>query len=187
MTTTTTPTEVLSPEERLKATGVRRLHPDGTTIFEGTFSLLHCAVKNDDLYRGVFAVRMFPVRHPSLFISLHYTDATDKECEIGVIEDMTVFPEAQQKLIESSLAAQYHEQFIRRIYKIRDEYGLLFFEVETQRGREEFAMPWRGDRAEEYGEKGKILLDALDNRYVVPNVEQLPSLDQQRLASFIYW
>lgn len=185
--TTATPTEMLSQEERLKAAGVRRLHPESTTIFEGTFSLLHCAVKGDDLYRGVFAVRMFPVRHPSLFISLHYTDASDKERDIGVIEDLSVFSADQQKLVESSLASQYHEQFIRRIYKIRDEYGLLFFEVETQRGREEFAMPWRGDRAEEYGEKGKILLDALDNRFVIPDVEQLPTLDQQRLASFIYW
>ena len=174
-------------ESRLLATGVRRLSPDTTTIFEGTFSLLHCAVKNDDLYRGVFAIRLFPIRHPDRYISLHYTDAADKDREIGIIENLTAFPTEQVDLVQRSLARHYHEQIVRRIHRIRHEFGLLFFEVETQRGPEEFVMPWRWDRAEEYGEKGKVLLSALDNRYIIPNVEELPAADQRRLAGFIYW
>jgi hypothetical protein len=166
---------------------VPRLTPETTTVFEGIFSLLHCAVKNDALYRGVFAVRMFPVRHPDRYISLHYTDTQDKDREIGMIEDLTVFPREQQALVRSSLAAHYYEQEVRRISGIRHEFGLLFFEVETQRGSEEFAMPWRGDRAEDYGEKGKVLLDALDNRYIISDVEVLPPPDRQRFASYIYW
>jgi len=179
--------ETTIDDARLLPTGVRRLVPETTTIFEGTFSLLHCAVKGDTLYRGVFAIRMFPIRHPERFVSLCYTDIEEKDQEIGVIADLSVFPKDQQSLVQRSLASHYHEQIIRRILKIRNEYGLLFFEVETQRGEEEFVMPWRGDRAEEYGEKGKVLLDAFDNRYIIPNVEDLPPADHQRFTSFIYW
>ena len=173
--------------ERLIATGVRRLTPETTTIFLGTFSLLHCSVKGDNLYRGVFAVRMFPVRDPTRYISLHYTDVADKDQEIGVIEDLSVFSKEMQELVSRSLAAHYHEQVIQRVHKVYNQYGLLFFEVETQRGSEEFVMPWRGDRTEEYGEKGKVLLDAFDNRYIIPNVDQLPPADQRRFANYIYW
>ena len=45
----------------------------------------------------------------------------------------------------------------------------------------------RGDRAEEYGDKGKVLMDALDNRYIIPDVDELPAADRRRFTSFIYW
>jgi len=171
----------------LATVGVKRLSAETTTIFEGTFSLLHCAVKGDGLYRGVFAIRMFPVRLPDRFISLHYTDTAEKEREIGVIDDLTTFPEDQQALVRRSLGLQYHEQRIRRILEVRTEFGLLFFDVETQRGREQFIMPWRGDRAEDFGENGKVLLDAHDNRYIIVDLQALPQSDLQRLRNYIYW
>ena len=172
---------------RLPDIGVRRLTPETAAVFEGTFSLLHCSVKGDTVYRGVFAIRLFPVHHPERFISLHYTDSSDKEHEIGVIENLDVFPAPQKELVLLSLAAHYYEHVIRRVIRIRHEYGMLFFDVETQRGRETFVMPWRGDRAEEYGDRGKILLDALDNRYIVPDVTALPPQDQRRFTNYIYW
>jgi len=170
-----------------KGVGVRLLLPESTTIFEGTFSLLHCAVRDEDLYRGVFAVRMFPISHPDRFISLRYTDAGEKEREIGVIEDLGVFPEAARQLIRASLVKHYYELVISRVYAIENKFGLLFFDVETGLGRRAFVMPWRGDRAEEYGDRGKVLLDALDNRYIVPDVNKLPPADRQRFTRFIYW
>jgi hypothetical protein len=167
--------------------GVRRLQPASTTIFEGTFSLLHVAIKGDSLYRAVFAMRMFPIRLPERYISLHYTDTSEKEREIGIIDDLTAFPEEQQLLVRRSLSLQYHEQFVNRIHEIRTEYGLLFFDVETQRGREQFTMPWRGDRAEDFGEHGKVLLDAFDNRFIITDLTALPQRDLQRLRNYIYW
>ena len=166
---------------------VRRLTPESTTVFEGTFSLLHCGVKGDDVYRGVYAVLLFPVTHPDRYISLRCTDEKDKPREIGVIEDLTVFPEPQQKMVRDSLQKQYYERVIERVLVVKYEFGLLFFEVKTQRGEERFVMPWRYDRAEDYGESGKVLLDALDNRYVIADVAALPPADQRRFTSYIYW
>ena len=181
-----------SPETKdktpgLPATGVRRLTPENIKIFEGTFSLLHCAVKGDTLYRGVFAVLMFPISHPNRYISLRYTDLDDKDKEVGVIEDLNAFPPEQQRLVRESLAKQYYEQIISRVYEVKCEYGLLFFDVETQRGREQFMMPWRYDRAEDFGASGKVLLDALDNRYIIPDLDDLPPADRRRFTSYIYW
>ena len=174
-------------ESRLAATGVRMLTAADTRVFEGTFSLLHCAVAKENVYRGVFAVRMFPVRHPDRFISLHYTDEEERDQEIGVIVDLGAFAADQQRLIRRSLQMQYQEQIVRRVFDVRSEFGLLFFDVETQRGRTTFVMPWRGDRAEDYGDRGKVLLDAVDNRFIIPDVSALPAGDRLRFCSFVYW
>jgi hypothetical protein len=32
-----------------------------------------------------------------------------------------------------------------------------------------------------------VLLDAFDNRYIIPDVRQLPAADRLRFSAFIYW
>ena len=72
-------------DRKLRDTGYRRLTTDIARVFEGSFSQLHVHVKDDRLYRGVYAVLMFPISHPDRFVSLRYTDEHDKDQEIGVI------------------------------------------------------------------------------------------------------
>lgn len=174
-------------DERLVETGVKRLTPANTTIFEGTFSLLHCQVKGDTLYRGVFAVLLMPITYPDRYVSLRYTDTADKEQEIGIIEQLSTFPAEQQQLVRRNLVKQYYEKIVKRIHSIECLYGLLFFKIETQRGHEEFVMPWRHDRAEDFGDDGKVLLDSLDNRYIIPEVSKLPPSDRRLFLGFVYW
>lgn len=158
-------------DDRAVLTGVRRLSPATTTIFEGSFSLLHCSVQNDALYRGVYCLLLFPIRYPAGLISVRYTDMQDKDREIGVIEQLTDWPAPAQALVLA----------------IEHRFGLLFFSVQTQVGPEDFVMRWAHDRTEEYGERGKVLRDAFDNRFIIPDVTALPGADQRRFAAFIYW
>jgi len=175
-------------DARLASTGFRRLTPESTKIFQGAFSLLHCQVAGDaTLYRGVSAVRMFPVSQPDAYISLRYTDAEDKDQEIGVIERLAAFPASVQELVRATLRKQYHQLTITRVLNVTCKYGLLFFEVETTVGSSSFMMPWRQDRAEECGAFGKILLDSLDNRYLIPDIRELPPADRRTFTSYIYW
>ena len=127
-------------------------------------------------------MRLFPIRHPERFISLSYTDETDKVREIGVIENLADFPDEVKSLIKQSLAKYYHELHIERIYRVKLDFGLLFIDAQTNRGREEIIVPWRYDRAEEYDEHGKVLLDALDNRYIIANVDEMPERDRKELT-----
>lgn len=64
---------------------------------------------------------------------------------------------------------------------------MLFIDSTTDRGREEFAMAWRHDRAEEFDEHGKVLLDALDIRFVIPAKRSLPEEDRMEPTRVIYW
>jgi len=179
--------EIMDNAGRLAATGVRRLKPESAKIFEGAFSMVHCVIAPNEHYRGVFAVLMFPISNPDRYVSLRYTDDEDKIREVGVIENLNEFSADVQNLLRKSMHKHYYEQIISHVHEVRCEFGLLFFDVTTQQGRREFVMPWRHDRAEDYGANGKVLLDALDNRYIIPDVDHLPANDRNRFTSFIYW
>lgn len=168
-------------------TGVRRLVPEGTALQRGEHGVLRCTITGDRTYEGVTAVRLFPISYGDQFVSLRFTDEMDKEKEIGIIERLSDFPPETVKQVHESLDRHYHERVIRRIHKIKQRYGQLFFTVETDSGPVEFVMPWRHDRAEEYGAKGRVLLDSLNNRYLVPDLDALLPKEKQLLVSFIYW
>ncbi len=172
---------------RLAEAGARRLGPDNCQIFQGTYSLLHCTVLNDQIYRGVFASLAFPVSHPDRYVCLRYHDSDGKNKEIGLIEDLSVFDPAARDLILESLRKHYYEQQVQRIQRVTFRFGLLFFEVMTGRGREQFTMRWQYDRAQDYGENGKVLLDTFDNRWIIPDVRALHTRDRMRLQRYIYW
>ncbi len=171
----------------LRDVGVRYLTPENTHLFIGTLGSLHCIVDDKEAYANVYCLLTFPISYPQNYISVCYSDDEGKEQEIGVIEALDDFPEEAQKLVQQSLARQYFEQVIRRIYDTRWEYGLIFFDVETDSGRKHFSMRWQHDKALEYGRNGKVLLDTFNNRYVIPSVPDLPGADRNRLMRFIYW
>ena len=170
----------------LREAGARRLDPVSLRLWAGEHGSLHCEVDGES-YGGVFAVRLSPIRHPDQFVSLCHTDDEDRVREIGVIEHPAQLGSDVAALLEESLERHYHEQVVQRIHRVRAEHGLLFVDATTGRGREEFVLPWRHDRAEEYDEHGKVLLDALDNRFVIRDMRQLPEKDRLELTRFIYW
>ena len=167
---------------------IRVLDPTSLTLGIGQHGQIICSLAGDPTtYAGLFAVRLFPISHPEGFISLRHTGEDDKEREIGVVESLDGLAPRDRQLVETSLARQYHESEIRRVLDIRSEFGLLFFRVETARGPGEFVMPWRQDRAEDYGLTGKVLLDSVGNRHVVRDVAALPEKDRALFQKFVYW
>jgi len=168
-------------------TAVRRLRGSDLTLSKGSTGLMQCEVQGDPLYAGVSAVLLFPISHPRSFVSLRYFDKADKEQEIGVIEALDSLSPEQQALIQASLGKQYHEQVIHRVVKIKQQYGQLFFTVVTQRGLEDFVMPWRQDRAEDWGDNGKVLLDSLNNRYLIPDIDKLSNTEKRNFKTHVYW
>jgi hypothetical protein len=48
-------------------------------------------------------------------------------------------------------------------------------------------MRWTQSQAQDFGANGKVLLDLEDNRYLVPNVDELPKRDRELLQRYVYW
>jgi hypothetical protein len=171
---------------------IRYLDHASTEILWGFDDFLYVVVKHangreDELYRGVFAVLCFPVSHPHRYVSLRYHDELGHEVEIGVILDPSTFPVEARRLLARSLAGYYFEFEIERVLQIRMKYHLLMFDVITNHGFRQFEMRWRGEFAYDLGEYGKALIDVFECRYIIRDVRKLPREDQALFTRYIYW
>ena len=177
---------------KLEGFGLNFLTPEKIELIFGFDNFLYATVKPDNggdpkVYRGIFAVLCFPVTSPHQFVSLRYFDEKGLEKEVGIIKDPSDFPPEARKLLAGSLAKYYFEFEVIRVLAVTHRYGLLMFDVVTDHGPRQFEMRWRGDRAQDYGEKGKVLFDVFDCRYIIRNLDKLPLEDRELFTRYIYW
>ncbi len=165
----------------------RWLTPENATIHLGNLGALHVTIREELPYGGIFALRCMPVRHPWEYISLRYLDHEKREVEIGLIRDLQDWPEAQRELVRTALLNRYFVHTIQCIQEILFFNGYLNFKVETDLGPMEFMMRWQGDRAQDYGPAGKMLLDTEENRFLIPDVQGLPDKERAIFTRYIYW
>ena len=168
-------------------TRVRYLTPDMCLVHIGTHGALHVTVEGERIYGGVYAAYAFPVAYTNEFISLMHSTGNGNEVEIGIIRDLGLFPAEQAKLVRDALARRYFIHTIVGIHKIGWKYGLIRMDVETDKGRIDFLMQWKHDRAVDYGHRGKVLIDMNENRYLIPDLGKLPASEQHDFTRIIYW
>ena len=170
----------------LDPTRVRFLTPDICRIHLGNLGALHVTVMNEGIYGGAYAAYAFPVAYPFGYISLIHS-AGEKDVEIGIIRDLNEFPEPAAELVRQALARRYFVHTITRITRIGWEYGLVAVEVDTDKGPKSFYMRWSQDRAVDYGQRGKVLMDLENNRYLIPDMEKLTLKERSEFQRYIYW
>lgn len=138
-------------------------------------------------YRGVFAVNLFPATNPNDYISLRVWNRDGGEQEIGILRRLNEWPAEAQALTRRSLQQRYYLQTVTGIDAIRSELGHLTLAVRTTGDPRRFTMRWAQSQIQDFGERGKILLDLDDNRYLVPDVESLPPRERDLFQRYIYW
>jgi hypothetical protein len=138
-------------------------------------------------YRGVFAVNLFPATNPDDYISLRVWNRDGGEEEIGILRRLNEWPAEVQQLVRAALDRRYYLQTITGIDELRLELGHLSFRVDTAHGPRKFTMRWSQSQVQDFGERGKVLLDLDDNRYLVPDVEALPPRQRDLFQRYVYW
>lgn len=167
-------------------TKIRFLTPDMCRIHLGNLRTLHVTIVREGIYGGVYAAYAFPVAYPEGYISMMQSTG-DKDVEIGIIRDLSEFPEEGAALIREALARRYFIHTITRLNDVSWKYGLIRFDAETDKGHAEFFMRWRQDRAISYGRHGKVIIDLENNRYLIPDLEALTPGERTGFQRHIYW
>jgi ABC-type multidrug transport system ATPase subunit len=142
---------------------------------------------HDNTHRGVFAVNLFPATNPTDYISLRVWSRDGTEQEVGILRNLDQWPAEAQTLVQDALKRRYWLQTITGVDDIRLELGHLTLAVRTNHGPRRFTMRWSQSQVQDFGERGKILLDLDDNRYLVPDVEALPPREQDLFQRYVYW
>ena len=132
-------------------------------------------------------MRCFPASRPDAFISLRVWDRNGQEREVGIIRDVGQWPPRSQELLQAALARRYFLRRIDRIDEIRLEYGYLQFRVRTSQGPSQFTMRWTQSQVQDFGARGKVLTDVEENRFLVPDLDELPLAERELLQRYVYW
>ena len=165
----------------------RWLSPENCRLLRDSRQTLWLERDDEPAKGGVFAVRCFPAERPDEFVSLRHADADGQQHELGIIRQVSDWPEAQQAMLREALQRRYLLHEIRSIAAIKLEHGLLDFAVETHHEACHFTMRWSQSAVQDFGPRGKLLLDVDDNRWLVPDVEALPRRQQLLFRRFVYW
>lgn len=138
-------------------------------------------------YRGVFAVNLFPATNPNDYISLRVWTRDGLEQEIGILRNLDEWPAEARVLVREALGRRYWLQTVTGLEEIKLEMGHLTLKVHTHHGPRQFTMRWSQSQVQDFGERGKILLDLDDNRFLVPDVQTLPPKERELFQRYVYW
>jgi ABC-type transport system involved in Fe-S cluster assembly fused permease/ATPase subunit len=166
---------------------IRWLDVSSASVHLDHLGTLHVDVAGEGTYRGIYTLRCFPVHHPERYISLRFLNSRKREVEVGIIKDLGHWPEETRRIIQESLIKRYFLHVVKSIKDIQVYGSYLEFRVETDLGPMEFMMRWQGDRAQDYGQAGKLLIDTEENRFLIPDVQTLPERERSHFQRYIYW
>jgi hypothetical protein len=116
------------------------------------------------------------------------TPETDDEhgVELGIIENVDDLNEQDREAVNRELRLHYFVPVISRIEKIKEEFGFLYWSVDTDRGHKDFIM-----RDSIIGQVRKVsegrwlVIDINQTRYEIHNFQNLDSRSQDFLRKYL--
>ncbi len=179
--------DALPADAPRESTELRWLSADTCEFRRGPLGQLEVWDDGECLSANAFAVRTFPATHPQEFISLRGWCADGEERELGMIRALDDWSDEAARPVTDALAKRYLLRMIQRVVRADLRHGYLDLHVVTDSGPARLTMRWTQSQAVDFGDDGKLLIDAEENRYVVPSVKGLPDADRERFLQFIYW
>lgn len=161
---------------------LRYLTPETATFSRTEGGFVSLKVEGEE-YSRVQVVRMFPFSEPGKYISIRTAEETSKE--IGVIEQLEVFPEDVREMLTEQMALRYFTPIITKVYQIKDQYGFAYFDVETDRGHCRFVIRMGGNAVVHLSETRILIMDIDENRFEIPDIMELTAGERKKLDLFL--
>jgi hypothetical protein len=169
-------------DETLTETGsdLVLLDPHTTRVEEGPAQTLRLHLA-DRCYPRALAVWAFPFTDRRHWIG--FRDADDHA--IGMIRDSHDLDRDSRSALIRNLERRYFIPQILRVYRAREEFGLLTLDVETDRGPIVFTVTNPRENIHWIGPTRILFVDAEENRYEVRDHDELDPRSQSLLANVI--
>ncbi|MCE5198811.1 MAG: DUF1854 domain-containing protein [Armatimonadota bacterium] len=136
---------------------------------------LRVTVEGDRSYLKIHAVRAFPLTELNDFIGL--VDAISGR-DIGLLRSLRDLDPQARQLVQEQINKRYFIPKIGRIHEAKREFGTVYWDVDTDRGRRQFIMRGIRDSIHEIEPGRYLVLDVDGNRFEVPQLENLDSRSQ---------
>lgn len=151
-------------------------------IFEKTAGgFLTLKVNGEKTYDRVNLYRSFPLTKPEEYISVRDVDKN----EIGLIRNVSDLSAEMQELVRFDLARRYFTPEITKISSLKDEYGHVYMNVETDCGNKHITVPNGSSNFIRLSEVRLMLVDIDGNRFSIPDYEKMDSKSVKLLETVI--
>lgn len=150
-------------------------------IFSTTEGSLLALQLKDKFYNKVDLYQAFPYSLEEKYISVR----DEQGEEIGIIKDLQEFGKESQVAIKTELKWRYYAPQINRILNIKDEFGHMYWDVETDHGFRKFVTRGRDTGIFPISESRILIVDMTGNRFEIPDYHQLDQKSMRFLEPLI--
>ena len=140
-----------------------------------------------EFFERIVIFRCFPITNPNEFLSVREADSKKmgRGKEIGMIRFMSDFPKEQQDLFTEELDRRYFSPEIIKIKSVKDKFGYMYWEAETDAGNMNFILtnPFSNIRSLE---DGRVFIHDMDgNSFHVKDPQKLDSNSLKKIEIYI--
>lgn len=132
-------------------------------------------------YDRIFLHRAFPFDHPESYISVQDTEKN----EIGMIADLSVFPEETADLMRRELSRKYYAPVLTAIRSVKDKYGYAYCTAETADGEITFTLKDAARSILKVEGNRVIITDVDGNRYDIPDLTKLDRRSYKKIELYL--
>ena len=134
-----------------------------------------------DVVTDLTPKRLFPVTGSDKYVSLLDKDGN----EVAIIRDLSSLMKESRKNIEKALDEFYFVPKIIKINGITDKFGVLKFDVETDKGRVEFTVKNRHYDIKKLQTERVLIRDSNDNRYEIESYLLLDRQSRKKMYQYV--
>ena len=168
--------------------GIRYLGPAEVEFYENDLRQLCARLADGTELKDVLVYRTRPISDPDHYVSIRVGATATEQREIGLVRNLDAFAPDQRRLLTHALDRRYFIHIISEIHALREEFGYLYWDCETDKGRREFPTArWDQSKCVHAGNGCHIITDVDGNRYEIADIEKLDAESRSRFRRYIYW
>ena len=155
----------------------RYLDPAELTLTRSAVGTARLEIRNEACYLRVVVRRLMPLSNPDSYISL----AADEDTEIGILVNPSELAPESQKILWEELDKRYFTPTIRKVHRVKEQFGIHEWEVETERGRITFSVRGLNQNIKQVPPARLFVTDVRGNRYDIPDYRELDAQSYQQI------
>ncbi len=125
--------------------------------------------------------RAFPFARPNEYISVLNEDSK----EYGIIRNLSEFDGKGRDIIEKALKRKYYCPEIKKIKRLKEQFGYSCWEVETDMGDMEMVLKDTFGSIIRISDTYLVINDVSGNRYVIPDVTALDRKSFRKIELYL--
>lgn len=152
---------------------LRILDPKRMRLFRHT-GVPRLTLREDRSWIKVSVARAFPLSDPDHYLGFLDGDGKD----IGLLHDPGLLDPESRQIVDEELEKRYFVPIVERVLTIKEEFGTIYWTVETDRGQKEIIVRNLRDNLQELSASRVIITDVDGNRFEFADVSKLDGKSQ---------